>query len=120
VTSVCSTGRSDLGLCTCATEPYGILHTPWNLVDEGDTFLWNVGSHLPRNTASYPRRPEFSSTPLWKTQNSHKFEKFLPVKIPQAYRITIINCLPFFCLANNGRHIRILWQVFKYRKETSS
>jgi len=28
MTIVCSTGRSDLSLCICATEPYDILHAP--------------------------------------------------------------------------------------------
>jgi hypothetical protein len=54
VTTVCFSEPSGLGLCICATEPYGILHAPWNLEDEGDTLLWNVGSHLPCNTASLP------------------------------------------------------------------
>jgi hypothetical protein len=41
------------------------------LVDEGNTFLRNVGMKLPIGAASYPRIAESSTEPLREPQNCH-------------------------------------------------
>jgi hypothetical protein len=41
------------------------------VVDEGNTFLRNVGMKLPIDAASYPRIAESSIEPLRESQNSH-------------------------------------------------
>lgn len=45
--------------------------TAWSLEDEGNTVLWNTRNYSPSVTASHPRRPECSATPLQKCQLSH-------------------------------------------------
>jgi hypothetical protein len=41
------------------------------LVDEGNTFLRNVGMKLPIDAASYPRIADSSTEPLREPQNTH-------------------------------------------------
>ena len=52
-----STGQT-FPIFPCFSVLTGILHKPWFPEDEGNTFLQNVGSHLPSNGVSCSRSPE--------------------------------------------------------------
>jgi len=57
LTTFKSTGQT-FPIYPCFSVLTGILYEPWAPEDEGNTFLQNVGSHLPSNGVTCSRSPE--------------------------------------------------------------